>query len=461
MKRWVVGVAVVGVVVAGWYAADAAGRAYADRQTRELIGRLVEDKPGEREQIREALGKLGVEAAPVAADVLRHGDLKERRASLVACRLVVWSCLANFESVNCMTGFVPGRGEAERAFEEVGAALEAAFADADAGVRREAARIILTGPESPGDRRLRAAEVIRQGLSDPDPAARRALVESLCRIDFPGPLPRDRVEALWTLGDAVKDPDAAVRKAAVEALDRGRELGAVPLLVGAMGDRDAEVRRAAERACLNGDYLPGFAPRKFEPFTPEVRAAFRSDVPFFVGWLKDGDPQAARDDNEKSRCRGVLALHWARGPEVVAPLLDALRDSRHDGDRTFRRVVALALEDLASDDGCLAVLKGRGAELRAALTDPYNPDVRSSAASISRRLGPEAEGVVAELVARSADPRPRERVVAVNALGAFAVSSEEACRALRRVAEGDVDARVREAAARGLEGCVSNPKGRP
>jgi len=452
VKKWVVGAAVVAGVVFGWLAAGDAARAYAGRQTRELIGRLVEDKPGEREEVRRALWGVGLGAAPVAADVLRRGGLRERRAALVACETVVESCLMNFETMNCVTGFVPGRGEAERAFDTVGAALEGAFGDADAGVRREAARIVLAGPDRPADRRARAAEVFREALRDPDPAARRDVVDSLCRSGRYGGLPRDGAEALPVLGEVVvKDPDAAVRGAAVEALGRGQEAGAAGPLVAALADGDVSVRRAAKWVLLSGHYLNEEVVDPRTRVTPEARAAFRPGVPVFAGWLTRDDPEAELVDREQCRRKAVVGLFRAGGPGAVGPLAEALRGPRQAGDGDFRRAVVTVLELLAADADCLAALGGYQAELRGALVDPRDREVRSLSASILRRTRPGTDGAVAELVARSARPDPKVRAVAVEALGLFVPTSEEARRALRRAEEGDVDAGVREAARRARE----------
>jgi HEAT repeat protein len=321
-------------------------------------------------------------------------------------------------------------------------ALSAALADSDAAIRLEAARAILRTSEFPAPCRERALAVYREAMSDPDPAVRRALVETICRRPPNGALPGDRREVIPILSVTLEDPDAAVRRSAVQALGRSREPAATAPLVKALTDSDQAVRRAAEQAILLGEFLGRLTPFYYEPFMPQIRAAFRSDFAFFIDWLERGDPELVGQERENSRFRAVVALQWIGEPQVITPLVKALKSKNW----RVMWAAAVSLDDLAKDADCLAALGGHLTELQDAMFDTFDHDVRSSTASVLRRFDRALKTAVLNLTGKLNEPRIGARLRAIETLGMLAPGSEEAQAALRRVETEEDNSLVRQIA---------------
>jgi HEAT repeat protein len=208
--------------------------------------------------------------------------------------------------------------------------------DRDVRQRRQAALLL----RERGARAEAAAPALVAAFRDPDREVRIAAAGAVGKI---GPT------ALDLLGPVLKDGDADARCSALEAIRHFGPKGkaAVPLVIGALKDRDYQVRTFASVALAGIGELA---------------------VPALVGALKDRDPLA--------RLSAGTALVRLGDPAVKA-LAAALQSKDVD----LRRGAANAL-GLHGPKAKAAV-----PALTAALRDA-DPEVRTNAALALRRMGP-------------------------------------------------------------------------
>jgi hypothetical protein len=95
-----------------------------------------------RRQALDAIRGLGPYAAPSVVEALGSQDVNMRRAALLASRTVLGTCLSKLDEMNCITGFVPGRGAASSGFEQLTAALNHSLEDENQALRLEAGRVL-------------------------------------------------------------------------------------------------------------------------------------------------------------------------------------------------------------------------------------------------------------------------------------------------------------------------------
>lgn len=448
MRTRTVIIGLAGLII-GWFIIDAGLHAFAHYRAKALIRQALGGQPAEKAEAIEALLKMDTYAAPAAMDALQHGDAEERRVALLVCEGVISSCVQNFHAMNCVTGYVPGRGAARRTFEEIQGPLAAALADGDEGNRIAAARIILPYPEFPAPLRERAAVVFREILlRDPDPASRRSRVETTFRLRNDGLLPLDGAEvAFIVLAGAAGDEDISVRRAAIEALGRSKYPEAMPPILAALKDMDASVRNAAERACLarvieSDPRWARYSDRKSEEIS---RVAFRANIPYFIGWLRDSDSGADAGASPRERRMGAIkALSWAGGLGVIPPLIDVLRDQ----DGGLRDAAMHALGQLSGDrEENLRALSPYISEIVDAMAGLSSPGAESAADSILFRLDPGLEMTTSILFGRLTDPGADRaaKVKVVDAMIGLARASEGARRIFRRIETEEPDPQIREA----------------
>ena len=118
------------VIWAGFLAA-AAGLAvlwicesvYEGRITSEWLRQLRDGETPARDEAAKALGAIGVEALPGLLESLEHQNPAVRIAALRGLEPILASCLDKFWTKNCVTGYVPGRGRAVKALEQMKKAL--------------------------------------------------------------------------------------------------------------------------------------------------------------------------------------------------------------------------------------------------------------------------------------------------------------------------------------------------
>ena len=244
--------------------------------------------------------------------------------------------------------------------------------------------------------------------------------------------------AIAALGKALKeDADARVRRAAAEALGEIDDSRAVPHLLAALRDeRIADVREAI------------------------VNSLGEIDDPSAVA----GIAAVVRDSSVAVRRAAANALDEFEDPAALPALLSMVRDT----DPEVRRNVASALSDLESSqtmDALTALARDSDEEVRsnainglgnledprtlstlvAALRDP-SPEVRSRAADAIHNI-PDLEKAPAGLIALLTDPNDEVRQNVAHALGG--IGDEAAVPALKRQLS-DTNADVRRAVAEAL-----------
>jgi HEAT repeat protein len=176
-------------------------------------------------------------------------------------------------------------------------------------------------------------------------------------------------------------------------------VGSVPVVIEALKDEDAEVRRSAAEALARVDAK-----------TPGV-------VPALAEALRDRD----------SEVRGAAALALGRlrvAREAVPPLCQTLRDS----DARVRIQAAWALTRIDPE------AKGAVSVLTAALKEA-DPQLRGLAAQALTGLGDRASEAVPTLAAALSDPTPGVRLWAAVALGEIGPPARAAVPALIRALE--------------------------
>ena len=177
-----------------------------------------------------------------------------------------------------------------------------------------------------------AADALEKTLRDPDGGVRVSAALALWKISRQG-------KALRELTVTLRAGGAAGRQAAVALGQAGAEPEAVAALVAALGNADADVRRAAARS------LGQIGPAALPPLERTVAAADR-----------------------QGRCAAVEAMGWI-GAMAISPLAAALKNA----DADVRRAAARALGRLGP------AAKAAEPALVDALTDAHD-EVRAAAA---------------------------------------------------------------------------------
>jgi predicted CXXCH cytochrome family protein len=237
-------------------------------------------------------------------------------------------------------------------------------------------------------------DLIRRGLSDPDPLVRQGALDGLEGVAS---------DQLWTLGaPLLSDPVRGVRLRAAELL------ASVPSARQPASDRDKFARAAAEFVAaqkLNADRpdartaLGGFFARQGHAGEAEAeyRAALRLDPSFAAAAINLSDlyRQLGRDGDGERVLREALStsaqdasLHHALGLALVRErrseaALDELRQAAllDSGQPRYAYVYAIGLNSAGRRDDALGVLKN---SLRA---HPTNLELLSAALNFSREKG--------------------------------------------------------------------------
>jgi putative membrane-bound dehydrogenase-like protein len=352
----------------------------------DLTARLADPRFVVRDRAVETLGRAGEAAVPALSQAIGHAD---RQARLQA----IWA-LTRIET------------PAARAV------VHRAFVDADAGVRRAAARSAFT------TRDAGAASELRRLLADADPAVRRDAAAALGRIDA-----REAVAALL---DALNAPDLdrtlehaliyalieidepaataagltrpqpAVRRGALLALDQMPSDPLAPATVLPLLDathpplRDAALMIVARRRAWSAAMAADLTRRLALPHLPAGQHAIVRELVMRFGRedgvrVLVGEALARPDLSPDARRLLLTALAETAGIEVhaswIAPLTSALTSS--DPDLT---ALAIRVVRAARASGFEEALTTIGAD---ASRDPI---VRIAALQAVRSAAPDARG---------------------------------------------------------------------
>ncbi|AJE83028.1 oxidoreductase [Streptomyces albus] len=286
-------------------------------------------------------------------------------------------------------------------------ALAPYLADPDPAVRKAAVQTLTeTAPEGTGP-------ALAAALTDPDPGVRGAAASSLREVvETLPPEPALRTGLLTALAS----PDTAVRAAALDVL-RALRLGGAELFAGSLDDAETAVRIEAVRALVSVDAVDSLAVAAGDP-AREVRVTVAKG-------LAAVDTVRAGSGTPAGAATAAAAVR-----EVLTALLG-------DPDHLVR---AAAFASLGAT-GCPEPLAARAA---GALADPAWQVRAGAAGALGAAASPAA---LPALTTALTDPNADVRKAAVLALGRHAPSQEAARRALSTVLR-DPDADVRAYAGR-------------
>jgi HEAT repeat protein len=172
-----------------------------------------------RDKAAAALAEFGIDALPYLLELLESQDSAVQLAALNAIKPVVQQCLSWAGAMNCVTGFVPGKGKYLRAEQQIADSLKQVLRSSDPRIRREAAHLLLSLPgapviDAPPSRHqydpAALVSILCEQLGDEDPNERIVAVGALSRIYHPA--------AVTALLDARGHRDEVVRSQALDGL---------------------------------------------------------------------------------------------------------------------------------------------------------------------------------------------------------------------------------------------------
>ncbi|MHB9023159.1 MAG: HEAT repeat domain-containing protein [Armatimonadota bacterium] len=280
----------------------------------------------------------------------------------------------------------------------------------------------------------RVPDLLAELMTDVDAAVRRQAIFSLAQQGDLRPL-----EPLTVMQ---KDKDVKVRRFVAGALEGIKDLRAVDLLLLCLKDPDKYVRTGAMQSLSMGKCQDK---RILEPIGKLLKTGDREEKEMAIQTLRDlRMPGAAtyllpalRDPDPQIRQFAGRSLH--SGPEMVDPLLDALKDAN----RTTRFILfplIARFNDARAIDVMIAALKGADREetlaalralkgrdqfglgtmdarivptLAALLKNP-DPEIRTAATGALNMQG--SSQAASALVVALQDPDPKVRLGAVEAL---------------------------------------------
>ncbi len=296
----------------------------------------------------------------------------------------------------------------------------------------------LTAPELKTAATVAPREELLRLMQSPSSQARLNAVRIIALLHDVG---RETVNAL---GERLRDPDVAVRREVARVLGAidGNASAAIPALVGALADTDADVGSAAEAALVAlGDAA---APALVDGLdTPSDRVGAR--VAALIGRLDDGPRRLAAalaltaGDARIHAARGLAALGRPRAV-VALPALAAASAHANAHNARLRAALAEALAVVAPrPDRAPPAIAITGFETRV-LTDAELGAARPELAAVG----------VAGLAAHLNDPRVALRTNVVAALGTLPGAALDSA-ALLAVALRDDAGSVRLAAVHALD----------
>lgn len=203
---WILGVGLVLSVVAVAWMLFPRESVYEGRTTSQWLATLKAGTDRDREKAVTALQRIGGEAVEGASALLAHPDAEIRLAAFDVLEGVLESCNQNFQTMNCITGYVPGRRRAARALPPIAEAVTVCRFSQD---ETHVTRMLVT-------RSLSQSEPLKTGMWSHarygDASVRYWAASALLRYGT--------TDAVPALGEALKDEDANVSRTARAALQR-------------------------------------------------------------------------------------------------------------------------------------------------------------------------------------------------------------------------------------------------
>jgi HEAT repeat protein len=355
-------------------------RRYEQEEIMRWLRQIASGDAPVREQALEGIRGLGPYAAPPIVAALGSKDLSTRRAAALASGEVLAICQRELGAMNCVTGFVTGRGAAQSGFERLQAALIQILIGEDRTLRLDAVRAFsgLTDDrrEATDPMSQRIGAVLREELKlEGNPEARKEMIRLLGRSR--PTLDRERASAL---ADALGDPDATVRQAALQTLTES---------LARWGSSKEKATRATLRAVA-----------------PEIlgEARDRKDTAALIALGSLGEPGAV----------GAL-VEFVQGPDMAL---------RSHAAAALWRLGGLMFQAEAVSDEVSEALRASLSTLIASLGDTSDDVRRHAAHALSSMREASVEAIPA--LEKAAE---RERVGHVRA------AMTEACRSIRLSAE--------------------------
>jgi HEAT repeat protein len=374
----------------------------------DLIKALQSQEPRARIKAVNRLSRFGAEAVPVLVGSLKDPDPEVFQAASFALRLL---------------------RDDDR---PVVAALKPFLKDEEPNVRRAVVGALAR-------RGREGAPLLAPAVDDAEPAVRREAVRSieevLQREPAAGP------DLLPALARATKDKETAIRLMAVEALPRCGK-AAVPALLGALKDEDGSVRCFAVEGLGSvkppaQDVLPGVVGLLKDDSVAVRGSAVRTlgtlgkpAVEPLVTALKDKDSrvqsgalQALGHLGADARTAVPALKEFATGTEkatVRAQALEALARITADGPALYEEMLR-ATDSFVRRECLLHLSRERKVNKTAvpalvtALEDK-EPAVRSLAAQVLAKIGPDARDAVEALTKAAKDSDPHVQSSAERAL---------------------------------------------
>lgn len=374
----------------------------------ELAKAVKSEDPDARIKAIMGLSKLGVEAIPLLVEALKDEEATVAQAAAYSFRVIKLEPAAR---LNALQPFLMDKNDAVRA-----------------GV---AGGLALAGPD--------AITPLHILVRDTSPAVRKQAVLSLQAIVQRATTAQERVAL--AMADYVKDEEPAVRLAAVQALPRCGPKS-VPLLLGALADKDTKVRAYAASALSAFKLEPAeLLPTLTNRLKVEEELIVRQSLLRTLAKLgKDAIPalvEALGDKQEAVQKAALSALGSIGLP--AEPALAKVKELALKSDHPDIRKTAVSvlgrfgssgsdavLELLKTDDSvtrqaCLTFLGKQGGapasavqHLVAALKDKEK-DVRALAVYVLGKMGPDAKEALPALAKLRDDPEPSVRALAEKA----------------------------------------------
>ena len=413
-----------------------------------LIEALKDPQTDVRISAGAALGRMGADSHAVVealTEALKDPEVPVRNSAAWALGRIGPPARASvpalIESLKVSDSSV--RSSAAEALTEMGVAAQAAIPALIEGLKDPTLEVRSAAANALGSMGPAALSAVSALIeAHRQLAVRPAVARSLSRIGRP---------AIPALIGALKDPEADVRCSAAAVLEKmgAHAQAAVPALIEALKDPKASVRSSAAAVLV------------------KVGADAHAAVPALIEALRD--PEVDVRGWAASALAGIGPAARVAVPELIELLRDSNSDVRMNSLRALERIgpaAAPALviatkdsDDWVRDSAATVLRKFQSTAVPAwieALRDS-EAKARSAAASILGEMGTAGEAAVPALLGALRDPEADVRSSAARALGTIGIEGQVVVMALIEVLN-DSTAHVRAAAATALGSLGSAPQ---